>query len=104
MCPALPLLRRSLLVTTLLSLGVSGCGHPATEADCDEIVERIARLELEREYPNDPKLVAEEISRAKESLKQTTMKDCVGKRITDKALQCVRTAKTSKDIVERCFD
>jgi hypothetical protein len=32
------------------------------------------------------------------------MKDCVGRRITNKAMRCVREAKNSKHIVEDCFD
>jgi small lipoprotein (TIGR04454 family) len=82
---------------------IAGCGHPATVEECDEIVERIARLELEQRTSN-AEAIKEEIESTKESLKQTTMKDCVGKRITTHAMQCVRKAKTSKEIIERCFD
>jgi hypothetical protein len=82
---------------------LAGCGHPATVSECDEIVERIARLELEQRTSN-PEAVRDEVESTKESLRQTTMKDCVGKRITNHAMQCVRQAKTSKEIVEHCFD
>lgn len=100
-----PIATHLLLCLCLVTLPVlTGCGHPATEKECDEIVERIARLELEKQYPHDPQLVSDEISRAKKSLQQTTMKDCVGKRITNKAMECVRKAKTSKEIVEHCFN
>ncbi len=94
------------LLPCLLALPMllAGCGHPASEKECDEIVERIARLELEKQYPRDPQLVSDEISKAKTSLRQTTMKDCVGKRITHKAMECVRKAKTSKEIVDHCFE
>ena len=72
--------------------------------ECEEIVERIARLELEKRTPNDPAGVAEQIDAMKKDLRETTMKDCVGKRITEGAMSCVRQAKTSKEIVEQCFD
>lgn len=83
---------------------VAGCGHPATEKDCDEIVTRIARLELQKQHPHDAKAVEKGIESTKKSLRQTTMKDCVGKRITDGAMRCVRNAKTSDEIINHCFD
>lgn len=72
--------------------------------ECEEIVERIARLELEKRTPNDPTGIAEQIDAMKKELRETTLKDCVGKRITEGAMSCVRRAKTSKEIVEQCFD
>jgi hypothetical protein len=91
------------LVAVVL-LSVSGCGHPASVAECEEIVTRIARLELEKQYPHNPKAVERETESTKKALKKTTMKDCVGKRITESAMKCVKNAKTSKEIVDKCFD
>lgn len=90
------------LLVALLSL--AGCGHKASVEECNEIVERIARLELEKRLPNDPAGVEQQVEEMKQELRETTMKDCVGKRITARAMQCVRDAKTSKEIVETCFD
>ncbi|HEY4104965.1 MAG TPA: hypothetical protein VGM44_13800 [Polyangiaceae bacterium] len=88
---------------TLLAL-VSGCGHPASDKECQEIVERIATLELEKAGgPSDPKAVGQEVDETKKALANNTLKDCVGKRITERAMQCVRTAKTSSEIVDDCF-
>ncbi len=89
-----------------VALGVcaAACGHPATPQECEEIIERIARLELEKRYPNDPDGVARQIDEMKAQLRETTGKDCVGKRITESAMRCVRDAKTSQEIVEQCFD
>lgn len=91
------------LVAVVL-LSVSGCGHPASVAECEEIVTRIARLELEKQYPENSKAVERETESTKKALEKTTMKDCVGKRITDSAMKCVKNAKTSKEIVDKCFD
>ena len=88
----------------LLALGTPGCGHRATVDECEEIVERIARLELEKRTPNDPSGVADQIDEMKKQLRETTMKDCVGKRITEDAMRCVREAKSSKELVDQCFD
>jgi hypothetical protein len=85
-------------------LVLAGCGHRASVAECEEIVERIARLELERRMPDDPAGIEAQIEATKAELRETTMKDCVGRRITEGAMQCVRKAKSSKEIVEQCFD
>ncbi len=91
---------RLLLVIT--AVGSSGCGRPATVEECEEIVARIATLELDaRKVPIEDR--AEEIARLKESVRASTMKDCVGNRITEGAMQCVRQAPTPKDVTS-CFD
>lgn len=88
----------------LFALAVAGCGHPASEAECEEIVERVARLELEKKQAGSPESVQDEIEATKKSVRESMLKQCVGRRITTKAMQCVRTAKTSKEVVEDCFD
>jgi len=100
-------LRRQLapaLALALASVSVTACGHPASQAECDEIVERVARLELEKRFPGNPRAVEDEIGETKQSLEKSTMKDCVGKRITKRAMECVRNAKTSKEIIDDCFN
>jgi hypothetical protein len=95
------MLRVSYLLGVLLLVG---CGHPATEQECQEIVERVAKLEIQQsKLVSDPTLMRQQIDTTKKSLKETTLKDCVGKRITDRAMNCVRTAKTSQEIVGSCF-
>ncbi len=72
--------------------------------ECEEIIERIARLKLQEKRPGDEKYIAEEIEATKKALSDTTMKHCVGRRITDSAKRCMKEAKTSKEIVEECFN
>jgi hypothetical protein len=91
-------------LASLIVVMAAGCGHRASVEECEEIVERIARLDLEKRMASDPKGIEEQIESLKAQLRETTMKDCVGKRITDNAMRCVREAKSSKEIVERCFD
>jgi hypothetical protein len=94
----------SLLLALPLLMVASGCGHPASDRECQEIVERIATLELEKAgAPTDAKAVGAQIDETKKALAANTLKDCVGKRITERAMQCVRTAKTSSQIVDDCF-
>ncbi len=67
-------------------------------------MERIAALELEKAGgATDAKSISEQIDATQKALASNTLKDCVGKRITERAMQCVRTAKTSSQIVDDCF-
>ena len=81
---------------------VAGCGHPATEKECEEIVVRVAKLELESAKAN-AETVAEEVRIAKESFKKDIGRTCVGRRVTDAAMDCVRKATSAKQIEDECF-
>ncbi len=87
----------------LIAAGVvAGCGHRATEKDCEEIVERVATLELRRAKVG-PDTFASELKIAKDSFKKDVGQRCVGRRITDAAMRCVRSAKTAQEIEDVCF-
>jgi hypothetical protein len=81
---------------------VSGCGHPATERECEEIVERIAILELGG-LDAGKNVVADEVRNAKESFRKEMQRKCVGRRITHAAMECVRKATASRQIEDECF-
>lgn len=85
-----------------IALAVFGCGHPASEKECEEIVERVARLELEKANAGT-ETVASEIKLAKESFRKDMRQRCIGRRVTADAMNCVRTAKTSEQIETECF-
>jgi hypothetical protein len=85
-----------------IALMLVGCGHKASVAECEEIVETIVRLELSAADAGSA--LADEVKATKESLRGDTMKRCVGRRITDSAMQCVRNAATAQEIEEKCFD
>jgi small lipoprotein (TIGR04454 family) len=97
-----PLLsRENLLVMVLAFASALGCGRPATAAECDEIVARITELELRaRGGAGDS---SAEVRSAQEALKKTSLQSCVGRRISDEAMTCVRTAKTAQALVTECF-
>jgi hypothetical protein len=81
-----------------------GCGHPASEKECQEIADRVTELEL-RASPvgRDPDTAKEQLERTRTWVKESQLKSCVGRRITDKAMQCVRAAKKSEEITDTCF-
>jgi hypothetical protein len=83
---------------------MAGCGKPATEVQCAEIVARIAELEAKSEPGADAASVARRVEEAKTEFKDNARRECVGKRIRANALECVRKATTAEEIVKRCLD
>jgi hypothetical protein len=102
MSPAL--LRVHRLPLWLSALIALGCGHPATEKECQEIADRVTELEL-RASPvgRDPDTAKEQLERTRSWVKESQLKSCVGRRITEKAMQCVRGAKKAEEITDTCF-
>lgn len=87
-----------------LLLFVSGCGRPATLQECEEIADRVATLEYEAASKTKTAPQPEQIQTIRARVHDAMMKGCVGKRITERALHCVRSAKTSSTIQKDCFD
>ena len=91
---------------SLLLSGAVACGHPASEAECQTIVERIVDLELQAQKVTDPNEIAK---RRSESLgggdagRSEMLVGCIGKHVTDKAMACVRAAGTAAEITDRCL-
>jgi hypothetical protein len=84
---------------------LAGCGRPATPEECQEIVERVARLEAEKANPGRPERANEEVQKAKSDplLRERSSKECVGHPITDQALACIRNAKTAEELLHQCL-
>jgi hypothetical protein len=90
-------------VTVLvLSSCVGACGRPATEQECREILRRTAELEMQGRL-GSKQLIETEIAAIEGSMKEQMMKKCVGKRITEGAMACVRSAKTADELAQECF-
>ncbi len=81
-----------------LLLAVTSCGHKASETDCQLIVDRMIEVQLDAQKVTDP----DERKRQKDIMTNRTtgvdMKDCIGRRLTDGMLACVKTSKTQDDI------
>jgi hypothetical protein len=92
------------VVYLLLTLGFCACGRPATVRECEEIANRVAVLEFEAASKTATPPRPEQVEVIRARVRDAMMKGCVGKRITERALQCVRKAKTSDVIQKDCFD
>jgi hypothetical protein len=81
-----------------------GCGHPATAQECEEIADRVTQLELASSpVGRDPDTAKEQLERTRSWVKESQLKACVGRRITERAMQCVRGAKKAQEITDHCF-
>lgn len=84
-------------------VSLMGCGRPATKADCDEILDKSAQLELKLQNVTDPAEVKKRTDAVRTARGEEILSKCVGRRITEKAMACVRTATTAEQ-VDRCLD
>ena len=73
----------------------TGCGRPATESDCQLIVDK--NIEVALDPGLDAKTRTEKLDGYKKQL-EAEVKACVGKRGTESYLKCVKAAKTEADI------
>ncbi|OQX66845.1 MAG: hypothetical protein B6A08_18305 [Sorangiineae bacterium NIC37A_2] len=98
-------LPRFVLGTIGLGLGVLalGCGRPATEEECLEILRKSAELELLARLDNDRAAVDKELEAIENAMRPAMMERCVGKRISEGALKCVRSATTADEIISVCL-
>lgn len=104
MLSALLRFRLRLLLVALPGAFALGCGHPATEKECQEIADRVTELELKASpVGRDPDTAKEQLERTRAWVKESQLKSCVGRRITDKAMDCVRVAKKAEEITDACF-
>lgn len=91
-------------ILPILLLLFSSCGRPATLQECEEIANRVATLEYEAASKSKSPPPPDQIQTIRARVHDAMMKGCVGKRITQRAIQCVRNAKTADTIQKDCFD
>lgn len=93
---------RGALLGLWLILMASACGRKATVEDCEQIVRRIAELELTGVVPREE--LGAEVEQAQQNFRERALADCVGRRITERSLDCVANAKTPEAVIDECFD
>jgi hypothetical protein len=103
----MPRVRRSPLLTAALLVALpaalTACGHPASEAECNSIIAKSAELELRAQNVTDPAVISQRTEAVKAARGAELLKRCVGKRITERALDCVKMASSPKD-VDKCLE
>jgi len=84
------------------ALALTACGHPASKEECETIFRRSAEVALLAKNVTDPAEIARAVEEARAAKGQAMVDDCLGKRITDDAMRCVREAKSAEDL-DRCL-
>ena len=80
----------------------TACGHPASAEECEEIFERSAAIELRKQNVTEPELVRQRTEEARATAGDDLLKQCLGRRITDRAMRCVRRANSAEEL-EACL-
>jgi hypothetical protein len=92
--------------TGAFALGVAflaACGHKATAADCQIIVDRNVEVEMMKLHITDPTAIAKKKEEEKNDPKtKADLDGCIGKRITDGMMNCVKNAQTG-DEIDQCI-
>lgn len=86
-----------LSVSTVLTL--LGCGRKATREDCELIVDRNGEVMLKGMGIVDPGAVEKRKEELRTQMK-SDIDECVGKRITDGMIACVKTAESAEQITK----
>jgi hypothetical protein len=82
---------------------LAGCGHPASREECEEIFRRSAEIELRSQNVTDAAEIERRTNDARIARGDKLIEECVGKRVTNKAMDCVRTAATA-DELDKCLN
>jgi hypothetical protein len=90
---------RHLAGLAVLALLTIGCGRPATEADCQLIIDRNVEVQMKAMKLEDRDLIAKKQQELRTAMKDE-LKDCVGRRVTDGMMRCVRGAETAEEITK----
>jgi hypothetical protein len=85
-----------------VSVMLNACGRKATAKDCERIVGRIAELQLGAVVPASE--LDDKVRETQAEFRQQALSDCVGRRITDRSLECLSNAETANAAVTDCFD
>jgi hypothetical protein len=89
------------LLALFIVAALAGCGRKATRADCEAVVDKNVEVKLKAEGVVDPALVDKRKAELRASLKDDIDR-CVGKRVTDGMLTCVKGAETAEQI-DKCL-
>jgi small lipoprotein (TIGR04454 family) len=88
------------LLVAVLAFALAACGRKATEADCQLIVDRSVELQMKEMAKGEPEAIAKRQAQLRTEL-ESQMKDCVGRRISDQMMTCVKGAQSS-EALEGC--
>jgi hypothetical protein len=93
--------RHGITLLAGLCIALVACGRKATREDCEMVVDRNIEVKLRADGVTDPAVIEKRKGELRPTLKEDIDK-CVGKRVTDGMMKCVRTAETAEQI-DKCL-
>jgi len=88
-------------MAALLLCLLCACGRPATREDCELIIDRNVELQMKQMQITEQAAIDKRKAEIRGTMADQ-LKGCVGKRVTDKMMACVRTA-ASADEIDQCL-
>lgn len=76
---------------------LAACGRRATQADCTAIVDRNVEVQMREMNVTDPDAIKKRQEEIRAEL-NAQLKDCIGKRVTERMMDCVKHAESAKAI------
>lgn len=89
---------RCVVLFAALLAALPACGHPASDAECQLIVDKNVELQI-KAMSAPPQDVEKEKARVRAEM-EPMLKGCVGRRITEGKMACVRGAESLKQVDE----
>jgi hypothetical protein len=89
------------LLAIPLMAGAAACGRPATQEDCELIIDRNVELQMKQMQITDQAAVDKRKAEIRSAM-SSELKGCVGKRVTDGMMICVKKAQTA-DEIDQCL-
>jgi hypothetical protein len=75
----------------------AGCGHRATQGDCQLIVDKAVELQLKEMDLRDAPAIEKREQQVRAEL-EGEIKSCEGRHVTERTLSCVRAATTTQGL------
>jgi hypothetical protein len=92
---------RRIVVLGLFVVVLAGCGRRATREDCELIVDRNVEVGLKVQGTIDPVTIQKRKDEMRAEMKER-IDQCVGKRVTDGMIKCVKSSETP-DQIDKCL-
>ena len=92
---------KALALVLFLAPMLVGCGRKATREDCEVVVDKNVELQLKALGVTDPAIVTKRRDEMRAAMHDDIDK-CIGKRVTDGMMTCVKNAETA-DKIDKCL-
>lgn len=82
---------------------LAACGHPASPAECQEILDKVVELELAQQNVRDPATLEKRKGEVREARGKELLPQCQGRKVTEAAMRCVRAAQSFETLNNTCL-